>query len=129
MRVLIKGLRGLAACFIFAASFAWFGAHELLDVCLVHWFRPRVFLSPAWRSSHISGLQRYTSSSPTCWIWPPTMTSSHASHTRRNRSEDQDRESYEQECRKFRICIIGKAGVGKTTLLSKVFGINEDEVS
>ncbi|KAF2676225.1 hypothetical protein K458DRAFT_351997 [Lentithecium fluviatile CBS 122367] len=55
------------------------------------------------------------------------MASSHASAARRNRHEDHDREYYEHECRKFRICIIGKAGVGKTTLLSKVFGINEDE--
>lgn len=47
---------------------------------------------------------------------------------RRSWDERLEQEDYEYECRKFRICIIGKAGVGKTTLLSKVFGIDEEEV-
>lgn len=37
-------------------------------------------------------------------------------------------EDYEHECRKFRICIIGRAGVGKSTLLGKVFGLNDEDV-
>lgn len=36
-------------------------------------------------------------------------------------------EDYEHECRKFRICIIGRAGVGKSTLLGKVFGLNDED--
>ncbi|KAF2269244.1 hypothetical protein CC78DRAFT_529466 [Lojkania enalia] len=53
--------------------------------------------------------------------------SSYTHSTHRSWNRDQDHEYYEHECKKFRICIIGKAGVGKTTLLSKVFGINEEE--
>ena len=32
------------------------------------------------------------------------------------------------ECKQFRICIIGKAGVGKSTLLAKVFGFSDATV-
>jgi len=35
----------------------------------------------------------------------------------------------EHECKKFRICIIGRTGVGKSTLLAKVFGFSDKEVS
>ncbi|KAF2176447.1 hypothetical protein K469DRAFT_607309 [Zopfia rhizophila CBS 207.26] len=53
--------------------------------------------------------------------------SPHGTWGRKRWSDDPDQEDYENECRRFRICIIGKAGVGKTTLLSKVFGIDESE--
>jgi len=42
---------------------------------------------------------------------------------------DSDWEDYERECKKFRICIIGRAGVGKSTLLSRVFGVSDEEVT
>ncbi|KAH0555821.1 hypothetical protein GP486_006231 [Trichoglossum hirsutum] len=41
--------------------------------------------------------------------------------------EEGEMGDYEHECRKFRICIIGKAGVGKSTLLGKVFGFNDEK--
>jgi ABC-type nitrate/sulfonate/bicarbonate transport system ATPase subunit len=34
----------------------------------------------------------------------------------------------EYECKKFRICIIGRSGVGKSTLLGKVFGFSDEDV-
>jgi ATPase subunit of ABC transporter with duplicated ATPase domains len=48
--------------------------------------------------------------------------------SRRAAGYDSDLEDYERECRRFRICIIGRAGVGKSTLLSRVFGISDKEV-
>ena len=42
--------------------------------------------------------------------------------------ENEDLEDYEHECKKFRICIIGKAGVGKSTLLGRVFGFSDERV-
>jgi predicted GTPase len=46
-------------------------------------------------------------------------------------TEDSDSEDgfLTHQCRRFRILVMGKAGVGKSTLLSMVFGIPEDEVS
>jgi putative ribosome biogenesis GTPase RsgA len=41
---------------------------------------------------------------------------------------DRDLEDLEYECKKFRICIIGRTGVGKSTLLARVFGFNDVEV-
>lgn len=49
------------------------------------------------------------------------------SSSRRSGHESDD-DDYEDECRKFRICIIGRTDVGKSTLMARVFGINEDEV-
>jgi ABC-type nitrate/sulfonate/bicarbonate transport system ATPase subunit len=43
--------------------------------------------------------------------------------------EGKDTRDLEHECKKFRICIIGRSGVGKSTLLGKVFGFSDDEVS
>ncbi|KAF2007591.1 hypothetical protein P154DRAFT_517259 [Amniculicola lignicola CBS 123094] len=51
----------------------------------------------------------------------------HSMQHRKYRNEDRDREYYEHECQKFRICIIGKTGVGKSTLLSRVFGMDEQQ--
>src|ERR1700753_1399122 len=47
-------------------------------------------------------------------------------HTGLHDSADDD--DLEYECRKFRICIIGRAGVGKSTLLGKVFGMTDEQV-
>ncbi|KAH8669674.1 hypothetical protein BGZ60DRAFT_528146 [Tricladium varicosporioides] len=41
-------------------------------------------------------------------------------------SGDSDEEYLAHQCRRFRIMVMGKAGVGKSTLLSKVFSIPED---
>ncbi|ORX94108.1 hypothetical protein BCR34DRAFT_550496 [Clohesyomyces aquaticus] len=49
----------------------------------------------------------------------------HTISTRRVWKPEQESDYYENECGKFRICIIGKAGVGKSTLLSRVFGMDE----
>jgi putative ribosome biogenesis GTPase RsgA len=43
--------------------------------------------------------------------------------------ESKDTRHLEHECKKFRICIIGRSGVGKSTLLGKVFGFSDDKVS
>lgn len=37
-------------------------------------------------------------------------------------------EDLEYECKRFRICIIGRTGVGKSTLLGRVFGFDDREV-
>jgi predicted GTPase len=42
---------------------------------------------------------------------------------------DSEEDYLSHQCRRFRILIMGKAGVGKSTLLSRVFGIPEDDVS
>ena len=42
--------------------------------------------------------------------------------------DDYDGGFLEQQCRRFRILVMGKSGVGKSTLLSMVFGIPEKEV-
>jgi putative ribosome biogenesis GTPase RsgA len=42
---------------------------------------------------------------------------------------DSDGGFLEKQCRRFRILVMGKSGVGKSTLLSMVFGIPEKEVS
>jgi predicted GTPase len=42
---------------------------------------------------------------------------------------DSEEDYLAQQCRRFRILIMGKAGVGKSTLLSRVFGIPEVDVS
>jgi putative ribosome biogenesis GTPase RsgA len=41
---------------------------------------------------------------------------------------DRDLEDLEYECKKFRICIIGRTGVGKSTLLGRVFGFDDKQV-
>lgn len=37
-------------------------------------------------------------------------------------------EDLEHECKRFRICIIGRTGVGKSTLLARVFGFDDKDV-
>lgn len=44
------------------------------------------------------------------------------------RDENEALQDLRYQCKKFRICIIGKAGVGKSTLLSRVFGVSAKEV-
>jgi ABC-type lipoprotein export system ATPase subunit len=41
---------------------------------------------------------------------------------------DSDEDYLTHQCRRFRILVMGKAGVGKSTLLSMVFGIPEIDV-
>jgi hypothetical protein len=41
---------------------------------------------------------------------------------------DSEEDYLSHQCRRFGILIIGKAEVGKSTLLSMVFGIPEDDV-
>jgi predicted GTPase len=42
---------------------------------------------------------------------------------------DSEEDYLSHQCRRFRILVMGKAGVGKSTLLSRVFGIPEHIVS
>ncbi|KAF8244432.1 hypothetical protein K440DRAFT_663467 [Wilcoxina mikolae CBS 423.85] len=43
------------------------------------------------------------------------------------RDENEALQDLRYQCKKFRICIIGKTGVGKSTLLSRVFGVSAKE--
>ena len=41
---------------------------------------------------------------------------------------DRDLEDLEYGCKRFRTCIIGRTGVGKSTLLGRVFGFDDKDV-